>query len=82
MTTERWTDAMLNCLVSTVSNIADLTEQNTRSILQLDNNVDRLVTVSNSVITELQRQGGRNPRDAGRGEGPSDRKQTHPRSVD
>jgi hypothetical protein len=59
-------------LVSTVSNIADLTEQNTRSILQLDNNVDRLVTVSNSVITGLQRQGGRNPRDAGRGEGPSD----------
>jgi TolA-binding protein len=57
MTTERWTDEMLDRLVSTVSNIADLTEQNTRSILQLDNNVDRLVNVSNAVITELQRQG-------------------------
>jgi TolA-binding protein len=57
MTTERWTDEMLDRLVSTVANIADLTEQNTRSILQLDNNVDRLVNVSNAVITELQRQG-------------------------
>jgi TolA-binding protein len=57
MTTERWADEMLDRLVSTVANIADLTEQNTRSILQLDNNVDRLVNVSNAVITELQRQG-------------------------
>jgi TolA-binding protein len=57
MTTERWTDEMLDRLVSTVANIADLTEENTRSILQLDNNVDRLVNVSNAVITELQRQG-------------------------
>jgi TolA-binding protein len=57
MTTERWTDEMLDRLVSTVANIADLTEQNTCSILQLDNNVDRLVNVSNAVITELQRQG-------------------------
>jgi TolA-binding protein len=57
MTTERWTDEMLDRLVSTVSNIANLTEQSTRSILQLDNNVDRLVNVSNAVITELQRQG-------------------------
>jgi TolA-binding protein len=57
MTTERWTDEMLDRLVSTVANIADLTEQNTRSILQLDNNVDRLVNVSSAVITELQRQG-------------------------
>jgi TolA-binding protein len=57
MTTERWTDEMLDRLVSTVASIADLTEQNTRSILQLDNNVDRLVNVSNAVITELQSQG-------------------------
>lgn len=48
---------MLDRLVSTVASIADLTEQNTRSILQLDNNVDRLVNVSNAVITELQSQG-------------------------
>jgi hypothetical protein len=57
MTTERWTDEMLDRLVSTVANIANLTEQNTRSILQLDNNAERLVNVSNAVITELQRQG-------------------------
>jgi predicted nucleic acid-binding Zn-ribbon protein len=57
MTTERWTDDMLDRLVSTVANLAGITEQNTQSITRLDNNVDRLVNVSNDIITELQRQG-------------------------
>ena len=57
MTTERWTDNMLDRLVSTVANLAELTEQNTRSIGRQDENIDRLVNVSNAVITELQRQG-------------------------
>lgn len=57
MTTERWTDDMLDRLVSTVANLAELTEQNTRSIGRQDENIDRLVNVSNAVITELQRQG-------------------------
>ena len=57
MTTERWTDNMLDRLASTVANLAELTEQNTRSIGRQDENIDRLVNVSNAVITELQRQG-------------------------
>lgn len=57
MTTERWTDDMLDRLVSTVADLAELTEQNTRSIGRQDENIDRLVNVSNAVITELQRQG-------------------------
>jgi ABC-type transporter Mla subunit MlaD len=37
MTTERWTDEMLDRLVSTVANIANLTERNTEGINRLSN---------------------------------------------
>ncbi len=57
MTTERWTDDMLDRLVGTVNNLAKLTEENTRSIGRLETSVESLVNVSHAVITELQRQG-------------------------
>jgi hypothetical protein len=57
MTTERWTDNMLDRLVGTVSNLAELSEQNTRSIGRLEISVESLVNVSHAIITELQRQG-------------------------
>jgi hypothetical protein len=57
MTTERWTDEMLDRLVGSVSAIADISEQNTRSIGRLEASVESLVNVSHAVITELQRQG-------------------------
>jgi spore coat protein CotH len=75
MTTERWTDDMLDRFASTVTrtltNLTDLTEQNTHSITRLENNVDRLLNIStqhqqsievhqqrfDAVINELQRQG-------------------------
>jgi hypothetical protein len=57
MTTERWTHDMLDRLVGTVSDLAGLTEQNTRSTGRLETSVESLVNVSHAVITELQRQG-------------------------
>lgn len=57
MTTERWTDDRLDRLVGTVTNLAELSEQNTRSIGRLETSIESLVNVSHAVITELQRQG-------------------------
>ena len=57
MTIQRWTDDMLDRLVATVSHLAELTEQNTRSTGRLETSVESLVNVSHAVITELQRQG-------------------------
>jgi hypothetical protein len=46
MTTERWTDDMLDRLVETVSSLAGLTEQNTRDVGQLRFSVDRLASIA------------------------------------
>jgi hypothetical protein len=57
MTTERWTDDMLDRLVGAVNTLANISEQNTQSIGRLEESVESLVNVSHAVITELQRQG-------------------------
>jgi TolA-binding protein len=57
MTTERWTDEMLDRLVGAVNTLANVSEQNTQSIGRLEGSVESLVNVSHAVITELQRQG-------------------------
>jgi hypothetical protein len=64
MTTERWTDEMLDRLVGSVSNLIDLSEQNTRSMSRLETSVESLVNVAQIhqqnfevIFTELQRQG-------------------------
>jgi hypothetical protein len=57
MTTERWTDDMLDRLVGAVNTLANVSEQNTQSIGRLEESVESLVNVSHAVITELQRQG-------------------------
>ena len=71
MTTERWTDEMLDQLVGSVANIATLTEQNTRNISQLEGSVQGLIRVTtyhqeslqqfqrnfDEAIIELRRQG-------------------------
>jgi TolA-binding protein len=57
MTTERWTDDMLDRLVGAVNTLANVSEQNTQSISRLEESVESLVNVSHAVITELQRQG-------------------------
>ena len=57
MTTERWTDEMLDRLVGAVNTLANVSEQNTQSIGRLERSVESLVNVSHAVITELQRQG-------------------------
>ncbi len=64
MTTERWTDDMLDRLVGSVSNLIDLSEQNTRSISRLETSIESLVNVAQIhqqnfevIFTELQRQG-------------------------
>lgn len=71
MTTERWTDDMLDRLVGSVANIAALTEQNTRDIAQLGTSVQGLVRINTQhqesleqfqrnfeeAIVELRRQG-------------------------
>ena len=50
MTTERWTDEMLDQFASTMTrtltNLTDLTEKNTQSITRLENNVDHLFNIS------------------------------------
>jgi two-component sensor histidine kinase len=46
MTTERWTDEMLDRLVGTVSNLAGLSEQNTRDISTLGESVNRLASIA------------------------------------
>jgi methyl-accepting chemotaxis protein len=49
MPTERWTDDMLDrfasTMTSTLTNLTDLTEQNTRSILRIEQTVERLAEV-------------------------------------
>jgi ABC-type transporter Mla subunit MlaD len=71
MTTERWTDDMLDRLVGSVANIAELTEQNTRNISQLESSVQGLVRITtqhqetleqfqrnfDEAVIELRRQG-------------------------
>lgn len=57
MTTERWTDDMLDRLVGSVNTLASVCEQNTHSIGRLEGSVESLVNVSHAIITELQRQG-------------------------
>jgi hypothetical protein len=44
--TERWTDEMLDRLVSTVSALADVSENNTHDIAQLKSSVERLASIS------------------------------------
>jgi hypothetical protein len=57
MTTERWTDEMLDRLAGSISSLADVSDQNTRAIGRLELSVESLVNVSQAIITELQRQG-------------------------
>jgi septal ring factor EnvC (AmiA/AmiB activator) len=63
MTTERWTDNMLDRLVGAVSALTDLSERNTRDISSLGQSVVRLTNVAQQhqqnfevILTELQRQ--------------------------
>jgi phage-related protein len=63
MTTERWTDNMLDRLVGAVNALADLSERNTRDISSLGQSVTRLTNVAEQhqqnfevILTELQRQ--------------------------
>ena len=46
MTTDRWTDDMLDRLVGAVSSLSDLSEQNTRDISTLGQSVNRLASVA------------------------------------
>jgi two-component sensor histidine kinase len=46
MTTERWTDDMLDRLVGSISSLADLSEQNTRDISTLGQSVNRLASIA------------------------------------
>jgi ABC-type transporter Mla subunit MlaD len=46
VTTERWTDDMLDRLVGAVSSLSDLSEQNTRDISTLGQSVNRLASVA------------------------------------
>ncbi len=61
MTTERWTDDMLDRLASTttrvITHLTDLTEKNTQDISRLESSVERLVSVTQTAVIELQRQG-------------------------
>jgi methyl-accepting chemotaxis protein len=64
MTTERWTDDMLDRLVGSVASLAELSDQNTRSISRLEASVESLVNVAQQhqqnfemIFVELQRQG-------------------------
>jgi ABC-type transporter Mla subunit MlaD len=46
VTTERWTDDMLDRLVGAVSSLSGLSEQNTRDISTLGQSVNRLASVA------------------------------------
>jgi hypothetical protein len=61
MTTERWTDAMLDRLVSSINSLAELSERNTRDISDLKSSVEGLVNVAQIhqqsfevVVTEIR----------------------------
>jgi hypothetical protein len=64
MTTERWTDDMLDRLVGSVASLAELSDQNIRSMSRLETSVESLVNVAQQhqqnfemIFIELQRQG-------------------------
>ncbi len=46
MTTERWTDEMLDRLVGTVNTLADVAERNTRDISELKSSTEGLLNVA------------------------------------
>jgi hypothetical protein len=50
MTTERWTDEMVDDLASTVEDLASTVEQTTRNIEQTNQNVDMLVGAVNAIL--------------------------------
>jgi nitrate/nitrite-specific signal transduction histidine kinase len=50
MTTERWTDEMVDDLASTVDDLASTVEQTTRNIEQTNRNVDMLVGAVNALL--------------------------------
>ena len=50
MTTERWTDEMVDDLASTVDDLASTVEQTTRNIEQTNQNVDMLVGAVNAIL--------------------------------
>jgi nitrate/nitrite-specific signal transduction histidine kinase len=50
MTTERWTDKMMDDLASTVEDLSSTVEQTTRNIEQTNRNVDMLVGAVNALL--------------------------------
>jgi hypothetical protein len=50
MTTERWTDEMVDDLASTVGDLSATVEQTTRNIEQTNQNVDMLVGAVNAIL--------------------------------
>jgi ABC-type transporter Mla subunit MlaD len=46
MTTERWTDEMLDRLVGSINTLADVAEQNTRDISELKSSANNLLSVA------------------------------------
>jgi ABC-type transporter Mla subunit MlaD len=61
MTTERWTDEMLDRLVGSINTLVDVSERNTRDISELKSSVDGLLNVAQIhqqsfevVITEIR----------------------------
>jgi ABC-type transporter Mla subunit MlaD len=46
MTTERWTDEMLDRLVGSINTLADVAEQNTRDISELKSSANSLLNVA------------------------------------
>jgi ABC-type transporter Mla subunit MlaD len=46
MTTERWTDEMLDRLVGSINTLADVAEQNTRDISELKSSANSLLSVA------------------------------------
>ncbi|WP_404789397.1 hypothetical protein [Altericista sp. CCNU0014] len=63
MTTERWTDEMLDRLVGSISTLAEVSERNTCDISDLTSSVESLANIAQInqqnfevIFTELQRQ--------------------------
>jgi ABC-type transporter Mla subunit MlaD len=61
MTTERWTDEMLDRLVGSINTLSDVAERNTRDISELKSSADGLLNVAQIhqqnfeiVITEIR----------------------------
>ena len=50
MTTERWTDEMVDDLASTVGDLSATVEKTTRNIEQTNQNVDMLVGAVNAIL--------------------------------